>query len=138
MTYRLIIGLVAWVSMTSMASADWNICNKTGYPVQVAIGYAKGKVWWSEGWWEIDPGGECLAVVSGDLANKYYYYYAAHLEVGGEWSGDYNFCVSDNAFTIKNRSSGDSLNCEGRSYDTEGFIEVDTKESRSWTTNLVD
>lgn len=137
MIQKLVIGLTVWLVMTTTARADWSICNKTGYPVQVAIAYLEGDKWWSEGWWEINSGGECVKVYGKDLTNKYYYY-AFHIDIKGGWSGDTNFCVSSNAFTIDNKGSNDDPNCGGRGYDAEGFRKIDTKDARSWTTNLTD
>lgn len=118
----------------SEARAEWRVCNNTGYPVQVAIGYQEGNQYVSEGWWKIGSGGQCKTVKDGALQNRYYYFYADHLEVGGSWDGDYNFCVTSNAFTIV----GDE-NCSNRGYRTKGFELVDTgPTATSWTTTLTD
>jgi uncharacterized membrane protein len=114
------------------ASAQWTICNKTGYPVVLAIGHEKNDQWISEGWWHI-LGGHCTEVISGELRKRYYFYYAEHVEIGGEWNGNYPFCVSHNSFTIV----GDK-NCERRGYTKKNFRRTDTGQSKSRTTNLTD
>lgn len=130
---RSILAFLAVVLLSAPAWADWRLCNKTGYPVEVSIGYYKDGSWWSEGWWKIEPGGRCATVISGDLTNRHYYYMANHLEIGGGWYGDYTFCVTTKAFTIR----GDS-NCEGRGYRTQGFLQADSEQARNMTTNLTD
>ena len=115
------------------ATAEWTVCNKTGYPVVFAMGYqSKNDQWVSEGWWHID-GGHCADVIKQDLRKRYYYYYAEHEEIGGKWGGDYTFCVSHNSFTIVGAE-----NCEKRSYEKRGFRKLDTRQSTFWTINLTD
>jgi uncharacterized membrane protein len=114
------------------AAAELEICNKTGYPVDVAIGYNERNRWVSKGWWNI-AGGRCAVVVGGDLKDRYYYYYAEHRQVGGKWAGNYPFCVSRNTFTIV-----DDKNCESRGYEKQGFKRIDTGNSKSWRRNLTD
>jgi uncharacterized membrane protein len=127
-----VVAAVAFLVLATPASAELRFCNKTGYPIAVAIGSQEGDVSVSEGWWRIQ-GGTCAVVISGDLTKRYIYFHAKHEEIGGEWSGDYYFCVSENSFTIE----GDK-NCESRGYTRVGFIEIDTGDERSWTHNLND
>jgi uncharacterized membrane protein len=115
------------------ASGELRVCNSTGYPLTVAVGYNKDSNWKSEGWWRIE-GGSCQVVISGDLDKRYYYYYAEHKwERGGEWSGKDFFCISRNKFII----NGDTR-CEERGYERKGFRQIDTGDSTSWRVNLTD
>jgi uncharacterized membrane protein len=127
-----LFSICALLLVVPPAAAEWTICNKTGYPVVLAVGYKKGNQWISEGWWHIS-GGHCDHVVGGDLRQRYYYYYAEHEEIGGQWGGNAWFCVSHNSFTIV----GDE-NCNKRGYEQKGFRKVDTGDSKSWTTSLTD
>ena len=131
----LIVPVVAIMSLlihASPARAELELCNKTGYPVELAIGYSSNNRWVSEGWWTI-AGGGCQVVVRGDLKERYYYYYAEHRQVGGTWGGSYPFCVSRNRFTIV----GDK-NCQSRGYEQRGFKQIDTRDARSARRNLTD
>ena len=127
-----IVGFCATFLFVPRAAAEWTVCNKTGYPVVVAMGYKEDDRWISKGWWHI-AGGYCSEIISGDLENRYYYYYAEQVGFTGKWGGDASFCVSQNSFTIV----GDQ-NCESRGYERKGFRTVDTGDSKSWTTSLVD
>lgn len=115
------------------AQAQWDVCNETGHEIVVAIGYKQDGEWISEGWWKVESGGSCATVIAEPLWTRYLYLRAEHA-IGGAWEDEYFFCTSPNAFTIH----GDQ-NCEGRGYEREGFVEVDTGTSAtSWRTNLTD
>lgn len=55
------------------AQAGLTLCNDGGSKATVAIAYAVGETWTSEGWWGIAPG-ECAEVQSGDLTRRHSYY----------------------------------------------------------------
>lgn len=114
------------------AQAGLEICNKTELLQSISIGYKGDTDWTSEGWWNIEPG-ECAQVVAGDLTKRFYYYYAESPGVTFE-SQNYEFCTSDEVFTIV----GDT-DCEKRGYDVERFREIDTGETaREFTLSLVE
>lgn len=122
-------------TLTLVASpvlAGLEICNDSTQSLSVAVGYAEGKAWVSEGWWNIGAG-DCKTPLGGDLKNRYYYYRAT--AQGDPFiSGDYMFCTTSDAFTIK----GDE-NCRKRGYDEVGFSKVDTgKTAKNYTLTLVD
>jgi uncharacterized membrane protein len=127
-----IVGICSTFLFVQRASAEWTICNNTGYPVAVAVGYEENGDWISEGWWNIE-GGSCAEPISGDLENRYYFYYAEQIGFKNVWIGDAAFCVSSNRFTIVS-----DRKCNSRGYDRKGFVQVDTGSSPSWTTTLVD
>ncbi len=114
------------------SEASLRFCNNTGITIQLAIGYADGNQntrWTSRGWYNIPPG-ECATPISGNLQNRYYYYYAE--DTGdGVWRGDYTFCTKSEAFTIH----GDQ-NCRSRGYEQRGFRRVDTGDSINHRVNL--
>ena len=116
----------------SPAAAGFDLCNRTGHPVDAAIAYHDRGDWVAAGWYTIRGGG-CLELIFGRLDNQFYYVFAE--QVGGPtiWGGDNYFCVSYNAFEIVGHR-----NCSGRGYDEEGFFEVDVGYSDHWTTDLVD
>jgi uncharacterized membrane protein len=57
------------------AHAGIIVCNDTGLQVSVAIGWNSGKAWDSRGWYNIKPR-DCALPLSGELTNRYVYYYA--------------------------------------------------------------
>lgn len=121
----LALGLLA-----SPALAELEFCNETGQPLSLAIGYADGDDWVSEGWWTVDPGA-CRSPVRDALDNRYYYYRALS---GGAavFSGDAMFCTTSDAFTIR----GDA-DCADRGYRREGFRKLDTgKTAKTYSLTL--
>ena len=124
--------LIASVFITTPATADFRICNKTGNRVGIAIGYKTEKEWISEGWWNIKPG-KCESIFLGNLSGRYYYVHAIDYDKGGVWAGKAFLCTSKKLFTIKGIE-----NCKGRGYRNTGFFEVDTGNESDWTVNLTD
>lgn len=108
------------------AMAEFEVCNKSGEHISVAIAYHDQDAgnWVSRGWWNIDDG-ECKTPVGGDLKDRYYYLYGD----GDEhfWKGSNSFCVDNsNAFTLNEADT----TCD---YDMVNFFEVDTGDLDSYT-----
>lgn len=108
------------------ARAALLFCNQTKATIEAAFGYRDGATWTSEGWWQIQPG-QCARVYNKPLSQRFYFYYARTLGVGGvdspsstTWTGKYAFCTDKKAFRI----DGDS-GCEARGYQKNGFQEID-------------
>jgi uncharacterized membrane protein len=126
------------------ASADFKVCNKSDERASVSIGYNSPEYGWtSEGWWRV-PIGECVGIINGELANRYYYIYATGHR-GGTWSGRKDqdggfFCVAKEKYTHHNREyqSGTKINCERRGLQTKQFRLVDTEEANDFTYNLTE
>lgn len=112
------------------AEAAFNVCNKSGLAVRVAIGRFDGVNWVSQGWWTVRPG-TCAGLLTGPLDARYYYLYASD-GGAGTWEGKTHFCVSPNAkFLARGRGS-----CDKRGLDRRGFFQVDTGKSPDWTQTL--
>ncbi|MEA5618041.1 DUF1036 domain-containing protein [Cronbergia sp. UHCC 0137] len=106
-------------------SQGLTICNKTNESAYTAIGYAKNKQWYAEGWWNIAPG-KCAKLYADTLKYRYYYVHASSENL--VWKGSAKFCVSSQAFRLAN-----SETCEIKS---EGFRRIDTGNSKGFTYNL--
>lgn len=142
----LLAGVVATGSLAlpGAARAEFKVCNKSGQTASVSFGYRHAeRGWTSEGWWVVEPG-DCTTIVTGELANRYYYVYATGDE-GGTWSGTKrqkggHFCVSSKKFTLYNEHylEGDTLDCEKRGYKTRKFDEIDTEDYEDFTYNLTE
>ncbi|MEW6254717.1 MAG: DUF1036 domain-containing protein [Pseudomonadota bacterium] len=117
---------------TSLAFADFRLCNRTPSRVGVAVGYKENDVWTTEGWWNI-AANSCETLLRGDLVARFYYLYAVDYDQGGEWSGRAFMCTRDKEFTIRGTED-----CLARGFDRTGFLEVDTKEQRGWTVQLTE
>ena len=112
------------------AHAAMSFCNRTGTPVEAALGYRSDSDetsdnFISEGWWRIEPG-QCARVYGQPLMQRFYFYYAHALTQTSKdtppttWTGKYMFCTDDKAFKIE----GDS-DCASRNYQSVGFQELD-------------
>lgn len=109
--------LIVTIFTSIQAQAALKICNESGTPRDVAIGYKDDGKWVSEGWWKLKERA-CKTVIKSELSKTYYYYRAKHK--GGDFAGDgYKFCTSDEPFTI----IGDD-HCKSRGYYREDFKEL--------------
>ena len=135
---RLSILLLAGVTATLLgvstdpAAARFSVCNKTGHPTSIALGFFNGKQWASSGWWKI-AAGYCAALIEEPLPGRFYYLYAEHENLGGAWEGDRSFCVGSGHFAIVGRAD-----CSAHGYEIKRFFQVDTGNSPEWTENLAD
>ncbi len=113
--------------LSSLAHAEFRLCNRTQSRIGIAVGYKEGNTWHTEGWWNV-AAESCETLLRGDLMARYYYIYAVDYDLGGEWTGKAYMCTRDKEFTI--RGSGD---CLARGFERTGFMEVDTQGQKSWT-----
>jgi uncharacterized membrane protein len=114
------------------AQADLRVCNQTGKPMSIALGYRAAHGWQSEGWWVAGPN-NCAPVIQGDLTARFYYIFAADDIGGGAWEGKVFMCTRDQSFTIFGVED-----CLARGYERTGFIEVDTQNRSEWTLQLTE
>lgn len=115
------------------ALAGLEFCNQSNTTVHLALGYHENEEWISQGWWQIEPG-RCATPITGDLKQRYYYYFADATDPDYSFDDDdtnYEFCVEADPFTIH----GDET-CEARGYFTEDFNELDTGDSLDFTLTL--
>jgi uncharacterized membrane protein len=114
------------------AFADLRVCNQTGNPVSIALGYRAERGWQSEGWWVATPS-QCATVYQGTLNTRFFYLYVADDIGGGAWDGSVYMCTRDETFTIFGVED-----CLARGYERTGFFEVDTQNKSDWTLQLTD
>jgi uncharacterized membrane protein len=115
---------------TTVAHADFRVCNGTQSLVGVAIGYRAAAGWVTEGWWHI-AGSSCKTLIEGPLSSRYFYLYAEDAEKGGRWDGPINMCVAEKEFKINGVND-----CFARGFQRAGFQEYDTGEQASWMVQL--
>jgi len=132
MTYRyacfLIIIFIFFGSKS--VKADLVICNETESRIGVSIGYKDQNGWGSEGWWNIQPA-KCQPILEGKLESQYYYLHAIDYDLGGEWSGDHQMCVTAESFTIRG-----NITCTKKGWETAGFLRIDTEGETNWVIRL--
>ena len=124
--------LAGAVSFAGPALADLRVCNETGNPISIALGYRAERGWQSEGWW-VAPPAQCATVFQGDLNSRFFYIFAADDIGGGAWEGSVFMCTRDESFTIFGVED-----CLARGYERTGFFEVDTQNRSEWMLQLTD
>jgi uncharacterized membrane protein len=102
----LAVSLAALTSFAAMpAHADLNICNRTSYRMQAAIGIAHGAAVSTRGWIRLNPG-ECRKVTEGALDSDTVYVHARTPPVYGAAPlpehGEAEFCVREGDFNFGN------------------------------------
>lgn len=115
----------------SAAQAGLEICNKGGAAQTVGLVYKTGKVWFSEGWWTIEPA-ECKVLVGGDLQQREYYYTIKN-EASYVGQG-YWYCAKDEPFEL----TGADGDCGALGASSRDYALIDTGETAtSFTFDLV-
>ncbi len=122
--------LFSTMFLTSPASADLRVCNKTANQINIALGYRAERGWQSEGWW-LAASNDCITVFQGDLNSRFYYLFAVDDIGGGAWDGPVYLCTRDETFTIFSVDD-----CLARGYERTGFFEIDTRNEANWTLEL--
>ncbi len=90
------------------ARADLQLCNKTSYVLDLALGIADKGATATRGWFRVDPG-QCRSVVQGTLEAEQVYLHARALAVYGSaplpQNGHAELCVADDNFIIAGAKS---------------------------------
>ena len=120
------------VALAGPAAAGLQLCNFTESRVGITVGYKDAKGWVTEGWWNV-LARDCVTLIPGELAGRFYYVHAIDYDRGGEWAGKTQMCVDDKTFTIR-----DVRNCVSRGHKEMGFYEVDTGDAKDYTIRLID
>lgn len=123
---------MALAMTTTVARADFRVCNDTKSLVGVSLGYSSNGDWKTEGWWQI-PGETCASILQGELNSRFYYIYAEDADRGGQWRGDIFMCTANQEFQIEGVE-----NCFERGYQKTGFFEIDTDNRDSWMVRLTE
>jgi uncharacterized membrane protein len=95
-----ILILVGLATEVLPAEAGIRLCNNAPVPLWTASAHPENEAWITQGWWKIWPG-ECVAVTSGRVTSRYYYYHA-HSDLDfWAWGNDRALCVDPvKAFTL--------------------------------------
>lgn len=120
----------------SAAQAGYDICNKTSYVMEAAVGSqsSDGSIT-TQGWLDILPG-SCRAVLKGKLGSSPLYLFARtpdyYDQVLNKFSGGRRLCVSTGEFTISNAAQ-----CTDPAHSYANFIEI-TPRGENWQTSLTE
>jgi uncharacterized membrane protein len=110
------------------AQAAFQICNKTGLPASVAVGYLdEARGWTAQGWSNI-PAGQCSTVVAAPLGGAFAYVLVDSIALRpargqkGGW-----FCTSERGFVTRNDDYADAdrgLQCAAAGLKLEQFRQI--------------
>jgi uncharacterized membrane protein len=85
------------------ARADLQLCNRTSYVLDLALGLEDKSAVATRGWFRLDPG-QCRAVLTGAIEAEHIYVHARALAVYGAapmpQTGHADFCIADGNFVI--------------------------------------
>ena len=124
----LLVAVLGGLALAGHAQAAFQLCNKTGQPASVAVGYldaAKG--WTAQGWSNI-PDGQCSTVVSGPIGGAYAYVLIdrAIMKPAPGQKGGW-FCTSERGFVTRNNDYADAdrgLQCAAAGLRLEQFRQI--------------
>jgi uncharacterized membrane protein len=127
-----ILALLLSLSGTLSASADFRVCNRTKYLLNIAIGYGAGQEFATEGWWSVTPN-SCARPIKDALAERYVYLYATDVDGADVLAGSVSMCIGRRKFKIFGITD-----CWRRGLEAVNFAEIDTLNSPDWTVFLND
>jgi uncharacterized membrane protein len=99
----LLLSLLAAVGLTAPAHADFQLCNKTSYVLDLALALEEKDAAATRGWFRVDPG-QCRTVLQGTPQAEKVYLHARALAAYGPsplpQAGHADFCIADGNFVI--------------------------------------
>jgi len=104
-TIATMIAAPATLLVTTQAQAELNLCNRTSFRMEAAVGIEKRANVMTRGWYRLDPG-QCRQVMDGPLDADMVYLHARTPSVYGAaplpQNGDADFCIRTGDFEIAN------------------------------------
>jgi uncharacterized membrane protein len=101
--FTIAIAVAALPALRSIAFADLQLCNRTSYVVEAAIGIEDKGTAATRGWFRVDPG-QCRAVMQGKVEAERVYVHARALAVYGASpmarAGHADLCIAEGAFLV--------------------------------------
>jgi uncharacterized membrane protein len=129
MRARLSALVVAVAALASPAAADLEICNRTSFIVETAIGIEDQGVAATRGWFRVDPGA-CRPVMRGDASFERIFVHTRALPVYGALNpllpSVTQLCVGEGEFLI-----GGARRCENQKQRLVAFGEMKPRESEN-------
>ena len=110
---RFLLALLATFCLTAPARADLQLCNKTSYVLDLALGLQEKDTVATRGWFRVDPG-QCKTVLQGALTAEKAFVHARALPAYGPsplpQAGHADLCIAEGNFVIAGAQS-----CHARS-----------------------
>jgi uncharacterized membrane protein len=127
-----ILGLCLSFGGSLSASADFRVCNRTKYLLNIAIGYGAVQEFATEGWWSVTPN-SCARPIKEALTGRYVYLYATDVDATDVLAGSVSMCIARRKFKVFGIAD-----CWRRGLEAVNFAEIDTLSSPDWTVFLND
>ncbi len=132
------LAATALVAVTLPASADFQLCNRLSYVVEIAVGLHDAGALVTRGWFRIDPG-QCRVAVEGTVIADRFYIHARALPVYGTSpvprTGHAELCVSRHNFIVPGAARG----CTRPGQYLARFTEVKPAQTETgWAANLAE
>ncbi|MFN7054487.1 DUF1036 domain-containing protein [Hyphomonas sp.] len=132
----LVLATAVLLLLPSRAEAQegWQLCNRTSYIIEAAVGRHEDTGITVQGWTKLQPGA-CRTALEGALTPGQHYLYGrtsgAHMGGVREWGGRHDLCV-DPTGTFALESPPD---CNAMGLEAQGFRPVNITAER-WTNNF--
>jgi len=116
--------------------AGWQLCNRTSFIIETAVGHTVGKGVSVDGWTKLAPG-TCGVALPGPLTPGIHYLYgrgsSAHQGGGREWGGRFELCVDPTGgFSLESPPD-----CAAMGLEAQGFRPVSITAT-AWTNNFTE
>jgi uncharacterized membrane protein len=126
------LAFVFFFAGVSTASAEFRVCNRTKYLLNIAVGYGAGQEFATEGWWSVTPSA-CATPIREALTGRYIYLYATDVDAVDVLEGHVSMCISRRKFKVFGIAD-----CWRRGLAAVNFDEIDTLSAPDWTVFLND
>lgn len=134
----LVVATLTALSLPAHAQAEsgWELCNRTSYIIEAAVGHAEGTGVSVDGWTKLPPG-TCKIALPAPLTPGVHYLYgrgsSAHQGGGREWGGRHELCVDPTGgFSLESPPD-----CAAMGLEAQGFRPVNIT-STEWTNNFTE
>jgi uncharacterized membrane protein len=128
----LLVATLGFLLCSPVTYAQLEVCNQANMPVYTAVGYPENGHWFSEGWWDIDPG-QCKRVYGSPLTNRYYYVRAVAADQSHTWEasdGSNTFCVQAGSFKLQLSPVFSCSISETEGPQPRSFVKIDVGNSK--------
>jgi uncharacterized membrane protein len=121
----------------AQTEGGWELCNRTSYIIEAAVGHAEGTGVSVEGWTKLAPG-TCATALAGPLVPGTHYLYGrgstAHQGGGREWGGRFELCIDPTGgFSLESPPD-----CAAMGLESQGFRPVSITAPGKWTNSFTE
>lgn len=131
------MSLFALSADAQSARKGWNLCNKTSYIIEAAVGHPNQDGIMVDGWIKVRPG-KCQLALAGALKPKFHFLFArtssAHRGGAREWGGETDLCVDPTgSFSLDSPPD-----CAAMGLESRGFRAIEITKRSRWSTHFTE